>query len=211
MAILHQATLVPSKLELMTSWLPGQSWLGNADTSEINAVGAFRFDDPDDEVGIETLLLKSADGQTIQVPLTYRAAPLTNAESFLIGTTMHSALGKRWVYDGCGDVVYLTALAATILHGGREAALDVVTDHGLVRREATTMVSGSGTQQTDVHILEPLRYENRATQTHVIAADIELVISRVIENDVVDGYPNTLRGTWVGRTSPASLAYLFAA
>ena len=51
-----------------------------------------------------------------------------NAESFLIGTTMHSALGKRWVYDGCGDVVYLTALAATILHGGREAALDVLTD-----------------------------------------------------------------------------------
>ena len=140
-AILHRATLVPSKLELMASWLPSQSWTDGIDTTEISAVGAYRFDDPDGEVGVETHLLKCADGKTIQVPLTYRAAPLDAAASFLVGTTEHSVLGKRWVYDGCGDITYLMALVSTIVHGGHEAPLDVVTDDGLVRREATTKVT----------------------------------------------------------------------
>ena len=121
MAILHRATLVPSKLELMASWLPSQSWTDGIDTTEMSAVGAYRFDDPDGEVGIETHLLKCADGKTIQVPLTYRAAPLEGAASILVGTTEHSVLGKRWVYDGCGDITYLTALVSTIVRGGHEA------------------------------------------------------------------------------------------
>ena len=182
-ALLHQATLVPTKLELLGSWLPAQPWVGAADTSTIDWAGAYRFDDPDGEVGIETHLLATADGQTLQVPVTYRAAPLASAESFFIGTTQHSALGKRWVYDGCGDIVYLTALVNTILHRGHEAALDVITDEGLVRREATSKVTGSGSDTTDVAILEPLTYAHRGSQTLVISTAVEIVLERAIEEE----------------------------
>jgi hypothetical protein len=34
MALLHDATLVPSKIELLTAWLPGASWFtGRADSA----------------------------------------------------------------------------------------------------------------------------------------------------------------------------------
>lgn len=56
-------------------------------------VGTYRFDDPDGEVGIETHVLRTADGQVIQVPVTYRDAPLEGAASLLITTTQHSILG----------------------------------------------------------------------------------------------------------------------
>ena len=50
MAIVYAAQLVPTKLELMARWLPAQPWYaGGADRLE--ALGAFRFDDPDGEVG----------------------------------------------------------------------------------------------------------------------------------------------------------------
>lgn len=208
MAILHQATLVPTKLELICSWLPAQSWFESADASGIELLGVYRFDDPDGEVGIETLLLKTSNGLTLQIPVTYRGAALDGAASFLIGTTEHSVLGKRWVYDGCGDVVYLTALATTILNGGHEADLDVVTDKGLVRREATTKVTGNGAQNTDVRIDEPLTLENRGSQTYVSTADFVFTLCRVIEESFIDDHQNTLSGTWVGRDSPARLVSL---
>src|SRR4051794_16071626 len=112
MATLHQAQIRPSKLELTTSWLPGQPWAPGGEGAP-EQIGAFRFDDPDGEVGVETHLLRSA-GILLQVPLTYRGAPLQNGEPWLVGTMEHSALGRRWVYDGCGDPVYVTTLAAVV-------------------------------------------------------------------------------------------------
>ena len=98
MALIHKATLNPTKLQLLTSWLPRQTWVtGEADLVQ---VGAYRFDDPAGVVGIETLLLQACDGLVFHVPFTYRGAPLVGAEEFLIGTTEHSVLGTRWVYDG---------------------------------------------------------------------------------------------------------------
>jgi hypothetical protein len=206
-AILYQAKLVPSKVELIASWLPGQSWVEGADVSEISTVGAFRFDDPDGEVGIETHLLKTADGLTLQVPLTYRAAPLASG-SFLVGTLQHSVLGKRWVYDGCGDVTYLTAIVSTILNGGHEADLDVVTDDGLVRREATTNVTGSGIGANDVPILELISIENRGSQTNVFTEHFELMLHRMIGEDGTDDHEVSMKGTWPGQSKPVTLATL---
>jgi hypothetical protein len=103
MALIHKATLNPTKLQLLTSWLPRQTWItGEADVEQ---VGAYRFDDPAGVVGIEAFLLQARDGSVFHVPLTYRGAPLAGAEEFLIGTAEHSVLGTRWVYDGCGDPV----------------------------------------------------------------------------------------------------------
>src|SRR4051812_15274543 len=121
MALIHWAQLSPSKLELLQAWLPGQSWLGDVDPAGLAVLGAYRFDDPADEVGIETLLLGNDAGQVVQVPLTYRAAALAGAES--VGNLQHSVLGERWVYDGLTDPAYLQALVATVLTGGEQAGL----------------------------------------------------------------------------------------
>jgi hypothetical protein len=87
-AILYQAELTPSKMEMLSTWVPVQAWLGDADVRTLDAVGSYRFDDPGGEVGVETHLLRSADGQVLQVPLTYRSAPMGGGEPSLI-TTAH--------------------------------------------------------------------------------------------------------------------------
>ena len=56
----------------------------------------------------------------------------------------HSVLGERWIYDGCHDPVYVSALVATILTGGREADLFAVTESGLVQEPVHTRARGSG-------------------------------------------------------------------
>lgn len=70
MAVHHPATIVPTKMELLQAWVPDQPWCGIADASSLTKLGSYRFDDPDGEVGIETHLLGTADGQVLQVPLT---------------------------------------------------------------------------------------------------------------------------------------------
>lgn len=113
------AVLTPTKQELVASWLPTQDWfVGDAENAQI--VGAFRFVDPEGEVGIETQLV-ACDGITYHVPLTYRAAPLEGADGFLIGTMEHSTLGTRYTYDATGDPVYVSELIRIIEEGDNEA------------------------------------------------------------------------------------------
>jgi hypothetical protein len=208
-AVLYQATVVPSKIELLQAWVPHQPWLDNADASDLEVAGSYRFDDPDGEVGIETHLLRTADGQILQVPVTYRGSPLEGAESSLITTTQHSVLGQRWVYDGCGDPVYLRALAATILSGGTQAEIDILTDHGQERLEATTRVSGSGRAGTALPPIEAVTRSGEGTTTVVRAGRLELTVFHAIdrrhENGEHDG-AQTLEGTWPGHDAPALLA-----
>nr|WP_284288786.1 hypothetical protein [Angustibacter aerolatus] len=97
--------------------MPAQPWYpGGA----LTTIGAFRFDDPAEEVGVETFLLRAGDA-VVQVPLTYRAAPLAGADDALVTTMEHSVLGRRWVYDGCADPVFAATLAHTVLTGGVQA------------------------------------------------------------------------------------------
>jgi len=133
-ATIHQAELKPGKLELLAEWLPSQSWF-KGDAADIARIASFRFVDPDGEVGIETLLIGS-QGVVYQVPLTYRAEPLDDAEDFLIGTLDHSVLGKRWVYEATGDPVYVAELIRVIHEADTEADLS--------RGEKTMTVVGSG-------------------------------------------------------------------
>lgn len=120
MAIVHKgASLVPSKIELVTAWMPRQRWYaGKGHDPQLQRVGGFRLEDPEGEVGGETLLLADTAATppvVYQVPLTYRGAPLEGAEHALLGTMEHSVLGTRWVYDGPHDLVYVSTLMATIL------------------------------------------------------------------------------------------------
>lgn len=121
MAIIYDAELSPTKPELLAAWLPAQDWF-RGDAAGLEVLGAFRFDDPYGEVGMETHLVRGADGTRYQVPVTYRGAPMPNAGRFLVGEMEHSVLGHRWVYDAAADPVYVAALAQAVLTGGGQVA-----------------------------------------------------------------------------------------
>ncbi|MCX4731393.1 1,4-alpha-glucan branching protein [Streptomyces sp. NBC_01363] len=119
MAVIHRTTLTPTKLELLTSWLPAQPWYrGKGQRPELARTGGFRLDDPKDEVGIEFMAVTDTSGDqpvTYQVPFSYRGAPLAGADDALIGTTEHGVLGQRWVYDGTRDPVLVAQLFALVV------------------------------------------------------------------------------------------------
>ena len=134
-AELHpDATLSPSKRDLLVVWLPTQPWF-HGDATGIEILGNYRFVDPDGDVGIETLLVRAGDA-TFQVPLTYRSEPLEEASEGLVGTMEHSTLGTRWVYDAPVDPAYVAELIRVIREGDSEADRS----HG----EKTAWVEGSG-------------------------------------------------------------------
>jgi hypothetical protein len=119
MSIIYRTTLVPTKLELLTAWLPGQPWyLGGTAVPRLATAGGFRLDDPDGEVGLEFMAVTDESGDepvTYHVPLSYRGAPLPGGAAALIGTTEHGVLGTRWVYDGTRDPVLVTQTFALLL------------------------------------------------------------------------------------------------
>lgn len=201
MALLHQAELQPSKLELLGEWAPNQSWFtGDAGAAFVN-VAAYRFDDPEGEVGVETILLRAGDSAIMQVPLTYRAAPLEGAEAFLIGTMHHSVLGKRWVYDAVGDPVYLQTVASATLNGGHQAELVVQTPDGQIGRAPNALVSGSGSAGVVVEApsVSSIAVHHDGTDTVVTADAMQVRVHRVVANERPDDSAATtavLTGTW---------------
>ncbi|NAZ82265.1 hypothetical protein GTR02_10590 [Kineococcus sp. R8] len=212
MAVHHPATIVPTKLELLQAWVPHQPWVGRADASVLTRLGSYRFDDPDGEVGVETHLLGTVDGQVLQVPLTYRGAPRRGADDSLITTMTHTTLGDRWIYDGCQDPVYVSTLVTAILTGGREADLYAATDAGLVLEAATTHVRGSGTWSAvnvaDASAIVVVHHESTTEITAGRAeAAVTLTISRVMSSvDTARDERPSLTGTWPGQETPVVLA-----
>ena len=142
MGLVYRATLSPSKRALVEAWLPTRPWAAGRVIAD--KVAEYRFDDPEGEVGVETIVWLTDDGSLLQTPLTYRAAPLDGGEQYLICTAEHSELGRRWVYDGCGDPVWASTLAGAILTGGRQAQMVIELDGRMVDVPARMQVRGSG-------------------------------------------------------------------
>lgn len=185
MAIIHQATLVPTKVELVAAWLPTRPWFdGPAD--DVRPVGAYRFDDPAGEVGIESLLL-DAGGRLVHVPLTYRGAELPGAEQWLLGTMTHSVLGDRWVYDAEGDPVYRDEIARVIREGDTQVRVFVDTPEGQVEREPTVHVRGDGAAEA-------------GTGARVVVVRLPTPGAALPAG--------SLTGTWSGQDEPVLLARL---
>ncbi|MFD7643913.1 1,4-alpha-glucan branching protein [Kitasatospora sp. NPDC059795] len=104
MAMIHQTTVTPGKLEMLAEWLPKQDWF-RPGGGELARAGGFRLDDPAGEVGIEVYVVTD-DRAAYLVPMAYRGAPLEGApEGALIGVTEHGVLGTRWFYDAEQDPV----------------------------------------------------------------------------------------------------------
>jgi hypothetical protein len=207
MALLYRAELRPGKLELLNAWLPTRPWYRGPAAPELRRVASYRFDDPAGEVGIETFIVRGGDGPLLQVPLTYRGAPLEFGDEWLVGTTEHSVLGRRWVYDGCGDPVYADALASAILTGGGQAEEFIEVDGRQERREPTTFVRGSGTYESGVPAVKTLVRVEDEDPTVIVTDSVELAVARVLEDTVDDGERLTLTGAWDGQPTALILAH----
>ncbi|MEV4499514.1 hypothetical protein AB0J84_27935 [Micromonospora arborensis] len=207
MALLHRATLRPTKLELLAAWLPGRPWFAGSSGVDVVSRGTYRFDDPAGEVGIETMLVGTADGPVHQVPLTYRAAPLDGADGWLVGTVEHSVLGPRWVYDACADPVYAAALAHAILAGGGQAEEYFEVDGRREVRKPTMTVVASGTGDADVPPAGAVRRVVDGDVVIIGTDSVELVVVRRPGAGADAGAGATLSGTWDGQPTTVPLAY----
>jgi hypothetical protein len=216
MALLHNAELRPSKSELIAAWAPSQPWFVGDAAAAVQTVASFRFDDPDGEVGIETHLVRFGTGPLLQVALTYRGAPLTGGEAWLVGTMSHSVLGDRWIYDAPGDPVYLATVAAAALTGGQQAEQFIQGDGELIPVTPTITVLGSGTPRTPpasvsaLASLSPRRIKTAhpAGATVATAGVVRVTVVRILDGSgavLATTDAATLSGTWAGQPVPQVL------
>lgn len=131
MAIIHRASVSPTKAELLERIL-GES---------VTVLGTYRFDDPVGEVGVEAFIARCG-AKTSQIVLTYRGGPLAGSEGDLISTMEHSALGRRWIYNGTGDPVAVECFRRA-LQSEQDQAVEEIWDHGqrVGTREPTVRLS----------------------------------------------------------------------
>jgi hypothetical protein len=152
-ATIFRTTMEPTKLELLSGWLPQQPWWTGGDRApRLSPAGGFRLDDPEGEVGMEFMFLTDASGEepvTYHVPVSYRGAPLDGVQHALIGTSEHGVLGKRWIYDATHDPV-ATAALQEFVHGRVQA------QHQSQSDTLDPTVTCSGVPAGDV-VVEPVR------------------------------------------------------
>ncbi|MBV1853788.1 CG0192-related protein [Catellatospora tritici] len=206
MALLHKAELTPTKLELLAAWLPTRSWYDGPAAPALERVAACRFDDPAGEVGVETIVVRAGDGPLLHTPLTYRDAPLAGAEQWLVGTTEHAVLGKRWVYDACGDPVYVAALAGAILTGSGEALEFVEEDGRAVPRTPAMSVRGTGAATAAPSVAEAAVTDGDPALLAV--GELELAVARVLDPSADAGTRLVLHGSWPDLAGRVVLAWV---
>lgn len=108
-------TLTPHFRDFLPGWIASRPWYPGSGTPTLQAVGFYRLEDPDGEVGIEAHLVTDGD-VVLHLPMTYRGAPLDGGE--LVATAEHSELGTRWIYDATTDPVWRTELLRLIRGNG---------------------------------------------------------------------------------------------
>lgn len=209
MALLYDAVLRPSKSELIAAWAPTQPWFVGDTTAEVERVASFRFDDPDGEVGVETLLVRFGTGPLLQIPLTYRGAPFEGGENELVGTMSHSVLGDRWVYDATGDPIYLAVVAAVALNGGHEADQFEQRDGGLLPVASTAAVRGNGIPGTPVpKLASTIETTSTAGTTIATAGALRVTVVRVLDGTSTAALENvaaTVTSIWPQQSTPQLL------
>jgi hypothetical protein len=207
MALIHQAELRPSKQELIAQWLPSQPWFLGGDTAALARIGSYRFDDPDGEVGMETFLMNL--GETVyHLPLTYRGEPLDCAEEWLVGTMHHSVLGQRWVYDGCGDPTYVSALVGTMMAGDPQAEEVTEVDGGTEVRASSVRLASVGPVLPRAPRMGQRNPVTEDDKTVIRSGDLVLSIARIPELGGHVGGNWALTGIWEGQPRPVQLASL---
>ena len=178
----------------------------------LTRVAGYRFDDPGGEVGIETLLVQAGDGALYQVPLTYRGTPLDGRDDWLVGTSEHSVLGPRWIYDGCGDPLYARTLATAIITGASGAEEIESIDGGQERRTPTMTVRGGGTPDTVSPSVSTIISVHDGDPTVIVTDSVHLAVHRLLGLGAGAGHDEraVLTGTWSLQPAPVLLAQVRA-
>jgi len=202
MARFHVATLTPTKAELIAEWTPTQPWGLPADVP-VEVIGSYRFDDPDGRVGMETHLV-SAGGTLLQVPLTYRDAPLQGADDAFIVEMQHSVLGTRWVYDGLRDPRFVVMLAAVAMTGQGEALGMAVYDDRWYIAPSNVRIQGGGWTQERVPVDGFEVGDGDATRVVLHNDRFDLTVFRRPAPGPCPAIG--LTATWGGRPNPVVLA-----
>ncbi|MGZ4714359.1 MAG: maltokinase N-terminal cap-like domain-containing protein [Acidimicrobiia bacterium] len=202
MALFHRATITPTKAELIADWSPTRPWGPPADTP-VDVIGSYRFDDPDGRVGMETHLVTAGDA-LLQVPLTYRDEPLDGADDALITEMQHSVLGTRWVYDGLGDPLFVTMLAAVAMTGQGEALGMAVYDGRWYIAPSNVRIQGGGWTQERVPVDGFALDADGRTEARLRNDRFDLTVFR--RPAPGPRPPIGLTATWEGLAAPVVLA-----
>ncbi len=202
MARYHIAQLTPSKAEILAGWLDSQSWapaVGSVD--DIDIVGAFRFDDPDGVVGLETHLVQ-IDDVVFQVPLTYRPTSFDGGR--LVSEMHHSVLGDRWVYDGIHDPVMVSMFAAASLTGTGQALGIVEYEERRVVVPTPVRLSGGGWTGGPTAVD---RFEVESATDDAVTLANDAFTMRMMRRLCDGPAPEVgLTATWPGQADPVVLA-----
>jgi len=202
MALYHDATITPTKAELLTEWVPTQSWCPPSG-GPVEVIGAYRFDDPEGQVGMEAHLVR-VDDTVLHVPLTYRAEPVEGASATLVGEMDHSALGKRWVYDGFRDDRFILMLTGVAMTGQGEALGMVMYKGEWVIAPTHVRIRGGGWTQDRVSIDGLTPVSEDAAKTVYRNRRFELTIHRLLNHG--DQPAIGLTAVWDGSPDPMVLA-----
>ncbi len=199
--VYREATISPSKQELAQAWVPTRTW--GAGRTVVEKIAEYRLDDPAGEVGVETILWRLDDDSLCQVPFTYRAAPLEGAEAHLIDTMEHSVLGRRWIYDACGDPIWAAGLVHTIRTGGTQSQMVVEIDGEQVDVPPRMRVRGTGSEELTPTPVALGHAVDDATSTSVLVDGRPLVLSRIL-------LPGTVADGLVGHLGDDPTTYVLA-
>jgi len=199
----HTAEISPSKQELAEAWVPTRTW--GAGRTVVKKIAEYRLDDPAGEVGVETILWRLDDDSICQVPFTYRAAPLDGADAHLIDTMEHSALGRRWIYDGCGDPVWAAGLVHAIRTGGTQSQMFFEQDGQRIDVPPRMTVRGTGAEDLAPTPVVVGHAVDGATSTSVLVDGLPLVLNRILTPGAAD------EDALVGRIGEDPTTYVLAA
>lgn len=202
MGIFHRATITPTKSELLAEWVPTQPWGPPADAS-VEVIGSYRVDDPEGRVGMEVHLVAAGD-DLVQVPLTYRDAPLDGADDALIVEMEHSVLGTRWVYDGLRDPRFVLVLAAVTMTGQGEALGMAVYDGRWFVAPSDVRIQGGGWTLERVPVDGFDIVEDSPVSVVLRNDRFDLIVHRRLSPGPRP--PIGLTATWQGQADPVVLA-----
>lgn len=205
MSIIYDATIEPSKLDMLAAWLPSQEWFIPVPDAELERVASFRFDDPAGQVGMETLLIRHG-AWMYQVPLVYRNAPVPELAAFLLTSTEHSVLGTRWVYDATGDPLYVAAIAGAVLAAEPQANQVEHRGEERIPLPATITLTSTGTPGTPVPAVESVTARTVGGVTTVRSGGLSIAVVRSLADDDGTHLGAALTGAWAGGPAAALLA-----
>lgn len=169
----------------------------------MHVIGAYRFDDPEGQVGMETFIVQAGE-DLLHVPLTYRNEALAGHESSFVGEMLHSELGTRYVYDGLGDAQFVTMMAAVSMTGQGEALGLAVYDGRWFIAPTNVRIRGGGWTQERVAVDGFDRVSDDASGALLRSDEFELVVSRRLATGPQPAIG--LTATWETQSDPVVLA-----